>query len=252
MSTILYYLGVLAAGYLALTLFLFMLSTRIQAAGFFARLLAAYVSLIICASYGVVISIIFRLVGFGGSSQWAVGRAFKYVMWLTTGISFEIEDPNDYLSNTRPAVFIGNHQTELDVLMLGCIFPKYCSVTAKKSLKNTPFLGWFMALSGTVFIDRANANSARHAMTGAAEEMTKHKQSVYMFPEGTRSYAKEPMLLPFKKGAFHLAIQAGVPIVPVVVANYSDVLYVQGWKFHSGKIPIRGMSILPLGIFLLM
>jgi lysophosphatidate acyltransferase len=107
-------------------------------------------------------------------------------------------------------------------------------------LKSTPFLGWFMSLSGTVFIDRANTADARHAMAGAAEEIQKHRQSVYMFPEGTRSYSKEPMLLPFKKGAFHLAVQAGVRIVPVVVANYSNVLYLKDWKFLSGEIAMKG------------
>jgi lysophosphatidate acyltransferase len=156
-------------------------------------------------------------------------------------VTFVIEDPNNYLNGTRPAVIIGNHQTELDVLMLGCVFPKWCSVTAKKSLKNWPFLGWFMSLSGTVFIDRANSSSARNAMSSAANEIKNAKQSVYMFPEGTRSYSKEPMLLPFKKGAFHLALQAGVPIVPVVVANYSDVLFVQGYKFRSGTILCKGL-----------
>ena len=184
-----------------------------------------------------------RLVGHGRSSQWATGRFFKYLMRFTTGITFSIDDPNDYLNKTRPAIFIGNHQTELDVLMLGCIFPHHCSVTAKKSLKSMPFLGWFMSLSGTVFIDRANSTNARHAMAGASEEITRERQSVYMFPEGTRSYAKEPMLLPFKKGAFHLAVQAGVPIVPVVVANYSDVLFVPGWKFKAGNIPVKGMRL---------
>ena len=79
-------------------------------------------------------------------------------------------------------------------------------------------------------------------MAGASNEITKQRQSVYMFPEGTRSYAKEPMLLPFKKGAFHLAVQAGVPVVPVVVANYSDVLYVKGWKFNSGQVLVKGIS----------
>jgi len=96
-----------------------------------------------------------------------------------------------------------------------------------------------MSLSGTVFIDRSNSTSAISALTGAAAEITREKQSVYMFPEGTRSYAKEPMLLPFKKGAFHLAVQASVPIVPVVVANYSDVLHVQDWRFNSGTISIK-------------
>jgi lysophosphatidate acyltransferase len=244
MSTLLYYLETLASGYLAVTLVLYMLSLRIQAAGFFARLLVSYVALVICACYGVFVSILLRLFGYRGNSQWAVARAFKYVMLYTTGVTFTIEDPNNYLNTTRPAVIIGNHQTELDVLMLGCVFPKYTSVTSKSSLKRMPFLGWFMTLSGTVFIDRKNSTSARQAMTGAAEEIKRDKQNVYMFPEGTRSYAKEPMLLPFKKGAFHLAVQAGVPIIPVVVANYSDVLFVQSRKFISGTIPVRGM-ILP-------
>ena len=243
MSSFLYYLGAFAIAYLGLTIFLIMLSSRVPAAGFFGLLLASYASLLVAATYGVFISILMRLVGHGRSSQWATGRFFKYLMRFTTGITFSIDDPNDYLNKTRPAIFIGNHQTELDVLMLGCIFPHHCSVTAKKSLKSMPFLGWFMSLSGTVFIDRANSTNARHAMAGASEEITRERQSVYMFPEGTRSYAKEPMLLPFKKGAFHLAVQAGVPIVPVVVANYSDVLFVPGWKFKAGNIPVKGMPL---------
>jgi lysophosphatidate acyltransferase len=98
-----------------------------------------------------------------------------------------------------------------------------------------------MALSGSVFIDRANTKDARQAMAGAAQEMQTKKQSVYMFPEGTRSYSKEPMLLPFKKGAFHLAVQAQVPIVPCVVANYSHILWVKGMDFKSGRIPVKGL-----------
>jgi lysophosphatidate acyltransferase len=127
---------------------------------------------------------------------------------------------------------------ELDVLILGCIFPKYCSVTAKKSLKWMPFLGWFMALSKTVFIDRGNRKAAVSAFDSAAETMHNDKQSVFIFPEGTRSYADKPMLLPFKKGAFHLAIQAQVPIVPCVCANYSHVLNVKKRVFNAGRIPV--------------
>ncbi|KAG9239995.1 hypothetical protein BJ878DRAFT_330513 [Calycina marina] len=239
MSTVLYYAELAALSYLGFTAGLFILSLKIAAAGFFARLLASYICMIACALYGVFVSMFLRIVGYGGISQWATGRAFKYTMRLTTGVQFNIEDPHGYLNSTRPAVFIGNHQTELDVLMLGCIFPKYCSVTAKSSLKKMPLLGWFMSLSRTVFIDRSNSTSARSAMAGAASEIRNKRQSVYMFPEGTRSYSKEPMLLPFKKGAFHLAVQAGAPIVPVVVANYSNVLYVKKWWFTSGTIPVK-------------
>lgn len=245
----LFYLGASGVGYLSLTVLLIMLSRTIPKAGFYGLLLASYACLILAASYGVFVSILFRLLGQHRSAQWAAGRLFKLVMKLSTGITFTIEDPNDYLNTTRPAIFIGNHQSELDVLMLGTIFPRHCSVTAKKSLKNIPFLGWFMSLSGTVFIDRANSTNARQAMAGASEEIRRERQSVYMFPEGTRSYAKDPMLLPFKKGAFHLAVQAGVPIVPVVVANYSDVLNVPEWKFRSGNVAVKGMlGVLAIGI----
>lgn len=97
-----------------------------------------------------------------------------------------------------------------------------------------------VALSKTVFIDRGNRETARLAFEGAARQMKQERQSVFIFPEGTRSYATRAELLPFKKGAFHLAIQAQVPIVPIVVANYSNILHVQSRTFTSGKIPVKG------------
>ncbi|KAI9679646.1 MAG: 1-acylglycerol-3-phosphate O-acyltransferase [Trizodia sp. TS-e1964] len=204
---------------------------------FYARLLLAYLSLLICASYGVVASLVLRVAGYGGCAQWATARCFKWVMRGATGVRFEVRGERNL--STRPAVFIGNHQTELDVLMLGTVFPPWCSVTAKKSLRNVPFLGWFMSLSGTVFIDRANRQTALLAIDSAAQQIQARRQSVYIFPEGTRSYFAEPDLLPFKKGAFHLAVQAGVPIVPIVVANYADVLHVQSRRFTGGVIPVK-------------
>ena len=99
-----------------------------------------------------------------------------------------------------------------------------------------------MALSKTVFIDRGNRQSARASFDSAARTMRSERQSVFIFPEGTRSYTSEPTMLPFKKGAFHLAVQAGVPIVPVVVANYSNVLSLQRKVFRSGRIPVKGAS----------
>ncbi|KAI4203092.1 MAG: hypothetical protein LQ350_002140 [Teloschistes chrysophthalmus] len=162
-------------------------------------------------------------------------------MRLSTAVSFHISTPQEkkYLSAHRPCVIVGNHQSELDVLLLAHIFPPYCSVTAKKSLKLIPFLGWFMALSGTVFIDRRNSQSARQAFRGAAEEMLRHRQSVFIFPEGTRSYAQGPVMGGFKKGAFHLAVQAQCPVVPVVCGNYWKVLGGREWRFNGGVIPVR-------------
>ncbi|CAO2652131.1 Nn.00g004140.m01.CDS01 [Neocucurbitaria sp. VM-36] len=220
-----------------------------QLASFYAFSITGFSLLLVCAFYGMFASIALRLVGYGGLSQWTVGRAFKWTMWLATGVTFRVSgsmkatgsgNGEDALKE-RPAVFVGNHQTELDVLMLGCMFPKYCSVTAKSSLKWAPFLGWFMALSKTVFIDRANRTTARAAFDTAASTMTTTRQSVFIFPEGTRSYASTPTLLPFKKGAFHLAVQAQVPIVPVVCANYNHVLDVKGKRVRPGVIEVTAL-----------
>ncbi|KAI1021506.1 hypothetical protein LB505_000244 [Fusarium chuoi] len=232
-------------GYAALTIFFYAMSLVVPKAAFAARGLASYISLLAVAAYGVLASIFLTVVGKQQIAQWAVGRCFHHVMRYTTGVEFVVEDPDNVLGTTRPAIFIGNHQTELDVLMLGIVFPKYCSVTAKASLKKVPFLGWFMSLSGSIFIDRKNSKDAREAMKGAASEIQSKRQSVYMFPEGTRSYAKEPMLLPFKKGAFHLAVQAGVPIVPCVVANYSHIMHPKTLTFKSGKIPVKVLKPIP-------
>lgn len=225
--------------FVVVTLSLYALGQIVPRATFVARCLAAYGSLLLCAAYGVIASIVLRLVGYGRVSQWATARSFKWTMRVTTGVEFDIVEGKEYLS-TRPAVFIGNHQTELDVLLLGAIFPPYCSVTAKKSLRNIPFLGWFMALSRTVFIDRANRETALKAFDGAVAEMKIHRQSVFIFPEGTRSYSDEPTLLPFKKGAFHLAVKAGVPVVPIVAENYSHILSPRALRFNAGSIKVKG------------
>ncbi|EFQ99150.1 1-acyl-sn-glycerol-3-phosphate acyltransferase beta [Nannizzia gypsea CBS 118893] len=224
--------------YAALTLSLFGLSVKVPRAGFFARCLAAYASLLFCAAYGVLASICLRIAGRGQIAQWTVARAFKWSMWLTTGVHFDIIQGQKYLS-TRPAVFLVNHQTELDVLLLGAVLPQYSAVTAKRSLSRVPLLGWFMSLSGTVFIDRANRETAFKAFDNAASLMKSKGQSVIIFPEGTRSYAREPTMLPFKKGAFHLAVKAEADIVPIVAENYSHVLDVKKMKFTSGTINVK-------------
>ena len=242
MNTIFLYIFRLLLAYLATTIILFLLSALSLAlpyTAFLARVLSSYFCLILCASYGLLASIVLRLPGYHRISQYLTARAFKLVMYLSTGVIFDIVEGAEHLQ-TRPCVIISNHQSELDVLLLGSVFPPYCAVTAKSSLKLVPFLGWFMALSGTVFIDRSNRTDALKAFDGAAEEMRRERQSVFIFPEGTRSYARRPEMGAFKKGAFHLAVKAGVPVVPVVCSNYWGVLGAKEWRFRAGRIPVKG------------
>lgn len=94
-------------------------------------------------------------------------------------------------------------------------------------------------MSKSIFIERSSRTQAVAAFDAAAQQMHALGQSVFIFPEGTRSYYDHPDLLSFKKGAFHLAVQAQVPIVPIVVANYSNVLNVKRKIFRAGHIPVR-------------
>jgi lysophosphatidate acyltransferase len=118
--------------------------------------------------------------------------------------------------------------------------PKQTAIMAKKSLQFTP-LGPFMSMSGTIFIDRGNNAKAIRSIDVAGKHMLSTKTSLWMFPEGTRFLSKEPDMLPLKKGGFHLALNAGIPIIPIVVENYWH-LYRQG-VFESGIIKVRGKKV---------
>jgi lysophosphatidate acyltransferase len=122
------------------------------------------------------------------------------------------------------------------------IFPRQASIMAKKELQWTPLLGQYMTFSGAVFVDRGNNARAVSSLRAAAERMRRESMALWMFPEGTRSMREQADMLPFKKGAFHLAIQGGLPVVPVVCENYWR-LYHKG-VFNSGVLRIRGEPFL--------
>lgn len=121
----------------------------------------------------------------------------------------------------RPCVFIFNHQSKADVVILAKLIRKDMGGIGKKEIRDIPVLGRIMEMAGTVFVDRANTQSAIKAMEPLVEAIRKDGRSICISPEGTRTLS--PKLGPFKKGAFHLAMQAGVPIVPIVIHNAGDV-----------------------------
>lgn len=103
------------AVYTAITIFFYALSyipspKASQLSSFTGRTLASIGALVICATYGVFASIFLRIIGKAGLSQWTVARSFKHTMWWFTGVWFDIFEGKEYLE-TRPAVFVGNHQT---------------------------------------------------------------------------------------------------------------------------------------------
>jgi len=122
----------------------------------------------------------------------------------------------------RPAVFILNHQSNTDMIIAAKLLRKDTVGIAKKEIKAMPIIGQILAASkGLIFIDRSDKAKAIEAMAPAVDAL-RGGTSVIIFPEGTRSF--DYSLGPFKKGAFHLAMQAGVPIVPIVIENAHDAM----------------------------
>ncbi|ABN66569.2 predicted protein [Scheffersomyces stipitis CBS 6054] len=190
-----------------------------------------------CALYGVIASILLRIVNKIEYSQFTVAKAFYSSLSVALGLKINVKNEK-YLSS-NPAIYISNHQSALDIYVLGKIFQPGYFVTGKKSLKYVPFLGWFMALSGTFFLDRSKSDKARKVLDSALTSLKKQDRALFIFPEGTRSGTEELEFLPFKKGAFHLAKQAGIPIVPIVVSNTSTIFNSKRKFFNGGEINIE-------------
>jgi 1-acyl-sn-glycerol-3-phosphate acyltransferase len=162
------------------------------------------------------------------------------VSWIL-GISVEIRHDAAIAANT-PYVFIANHQNNLDLfVMSGSVLPGTVTM-GKKSLKYIPFFGQLYWLSGNIMIDRNNKNKALNTMLAAAERITHKNLSVWMFPEGTRSYGRG--LLPFKMGAFHIALEANVAMVPVCMSTTHQQVKLNRW--NNGKVIIQMMAPITL------
>lgn len=124
-------------------------------------------------------------------------------------------------------VIIANHQSNFDLFVLGHVVPPRTVCIGKKSLGWIPLFGQLFWLGGNVLVDRGNAYQARRALQTTSRTLQKDT-SIWIFPEGTRNPGDE--LKPFKKGAFHMAIDAGVPIVPVCASRYGKRLNLNGWR----------------------
>lgn len=135
-----------------------------------------------------------------------------------------ITEGEEHLWSQRPAVFIFNHQSAVDVLITARLLREEFIGVAKKEIRHQLPMGPAFTYSGAVFIDREHVGDPKRALQPAADAL-RAGRSVVMSPEGTRS--RDGRLGGFKLGAFHLARQVGVPIVPIVIHNAQDAL---PWK----------------------
>lgn len=133
----------------------------------------------------------------------------------------------------RPAVFVLNHPSGIDPILVCALLRRDFVAIAKRELRSNPLLGPAFRLAGVVFVDRFDQASALRALEPAID--TLHAGSaIAIAPEGTR----RPGLGPFKKGAFRLAMAAKVPLVPIVLHDSGDVLPPGGWVMTGGPVHV--------------
>jgi 1-acyl-sn-glycerol-3-phosphate acyltransferase len=151
------------------------------------------------------------------------------------------------LDPAQPYVFMANHASSLDIWAAFVAIPRRVRMIAKKQLGRIPLFGWVMRAGRFIFIDRSNAVAARRSIDEAGERIRKG-DSVLIFPEGTRT--RDGALGLFKKGGFHLAVKAGVPIVPVALQGTRALMPRGSYLLRAGTvraiigqpIPTQGLS----------
>ena len=203
------------------------------------RTLAGLTWSIFCCTYALLLAlwseqkIPYVLSGIG-SDLWS-----KYMLFIagnrTIGITYTSEDSRPENLPSR-AIFISNHVSQLDINAASYAIPHPIVFLAKQSVRKVPILGLLNERVGTIFIDRSDQKDARQAVFRLTKTLDKGI-SVLVFPEGTRSESGE--LGAFKKGAFHLALKAGVPIVPLHIHGTRYALPKKSIFIRSNPIHVR-------------
>jgi 1-acyl-sn-glycerol-3-phosphate acyltransferase len=185
----------------------------------------------------------FVLVPFLGRSDafWTMARKYCLHMARVWGAQTELlgwEDlPSDLQEGRQPAIYIANHTSNVDPVLLVCHLPCRPVFVAKLEVAFVPVLGAVTWLSGAIFINRRNREKAIQSMKRAALRI-RGGASVMAFPEGTRS-RDGVLTFPFKKGVFNMAMQAEVPVVPLGLLGAHAILPAGSWRPKPGLFSIR-------------
>jgi lysophosphatidate acyltransferase len=165
-------------------------------------------------------------------------RCFSFFVCHLIGLKLVKVDQHKILSR-RPAVLIGNHQSALDFALIGSVSPEYSVVVGKKEILYLPIIGWYFKIAGNLFIDRSNARDSHLRFKKLADQMVQKNLDVSIFPEGTRNRKSNTELLPFKKGAFHIAFSKKLPIIPVVCSSLKNIAVWERLELGGGVVVVK-------------
>lgn len=186
---------------------------------FFRTLLVWGVGVPLTVLFFVLMSIAY-ISGCGGRRIGWLATLWSGAMLAFAGVRMNV-DGVENIPQGRAVIFMSNHQGAFDIPALQWAIPADFRWVAKKSLFKVPLIGWCMSLAGHIPIERENSVSAFKSLEAAVDRI-RSGVSVVIFPEGTRSQSDD--LLPFKRGAFMLAVKSGVPVVPVAIKGTKGVL----------------------------
>ncbi|MCP3060038.1 1-acyl-sn-glycerol-3-phosphate acyltransferase [Myxococcus sp. K38C18041901] len=169
------------------------------------------------------------------SALWVVRELWSPVLLWAGGAKLEVSG-QEHVDPKRPTIYVGNHQSTIDIPAHFMAVPVPFRFVAKDQLKWVPLIGWYLALGGHVFINRTNRAKAISSLAAAAAKI-RGGTSIFLYPEGTRS--SDGRVLPFKKGPFALALKARVPICPVTIEGSGNLMPKDSWNITPGVIRVR-------------
>jgi 1-acyl-sn-glycerol-3-phosphate acyltransferase len=164
------------------------------------------------------ISILSSLVDSSGDFGHRCARAWAWLILRTTGVRVTVQGL-EKLDANRSYVFASNHQSIYDIPIVFASLPHQLRIVSKASLGRFPFLGWHLSRTGHLLVDRANPGAS---IVKKMARLVHGSRSLIVFPEGTRSTTGA--LARFKGGMFLVAIDAGLPVVPVSISGSRHVM----------------------------
>jgi 1-acyl-sn-glycerol-3-phosphate acyltransferase len=180
----------------------------------------------------------------GGIYVWAT-RSWSRTILRASGCSVRTEG-TEHLLLGAPQIIASNHISAFDIFALAAVLPIPFHFVAKKELERIWLFGRAWQAAGHISIDRSDRRLALQSLRQAGEKIRQEKSAAIIFPEGTRSRSGD--LQPFKKGAFLLASEAGVPVIPTAVSGSFEIMPPNSWWVRPREILVRfGAPVSPTG-----
>ena len=191
--------------------------------------------IILVTAFMAVMLILVSLVTAGGDTPHKIARIWAKCILALSNIKVSVKG----FSNLKPGrsyIYMANHMSNFDIPVLQAYLPVQFRWLAKAELYRIPLFGYAMKRAGYISIDRSNRKSAIESLNKAAK-IIRNGVSVIIFPEGTRSRTNN--VQPFKKGGFFLAVDSGVPIIPIIIHGTEQIMAKNQISIKPGNVTLE-------------